>query len=149
MSVPPARTASGSVSPRDLDTVVTAQLIVAWAGEQGEEPRLAWWRSDLVGEYGGKDLFRRLLPATWMWAVVQAAREAARRADARLRRRADDHDRVWSLFSLGFDMDEQIEERLQELKRSEPSPAVALPALKPFLEQAWSRDRFLEWVRSH
>jgi hypothetical protein len=62
--------------PTDLDTVLTAQLIVAWAGEEGEEPRLGWWRSDLVGDYGGKDLFRRLLPATWMWAVVQAVSHA-------------------------------------------------------------------------
>jgi hypothetical protein len=137
------------VSAADLATVLTAQLIVAWAGEGGDDPRLAWWRSDLVGEYGGKDLFKRLLPATWMWAVLQGAREVARRADAEARRRADDHDRVRSLFSLGFEVDEQIEERLQELKRSEASPVVALPALKPFLEQPWNRDRFLAWVGLH
>src|ERR1043165_1873766 len=107
-----------SVSTADLDTVLTAQLIVAWAGEGGEEPRLAWWRSDLVGEYGGKDLFKRLLPATWMWAGTQAAGEVARRTDAEARRKADDYDRVRSLFSLGFEVDEQIEERLQDLKRS-------------------------------
>ena len=31
-----------------LDQILTAQLIVAWAGESGEEPRLKWWRTDLV-----------------------------------------------------------------------------------------------------
>ena len=63
----------------DIDRALTSQLVVAWAGETGEEHRLGWWRSDLVSEYGGVDLFRRLLPSTWRWAVLQGAREAARR----------------------------------------------------------------------
>lgn len=62
---------------RDLDTLLIAQLAVAWAGEGGEEPRLGWWRSDLVSEFGGHDLFQRLLPHTWEWAALQGAREAA------------------------------------------------------------------------
>jgi hypothetical protein len=66
----------------EIDRALTAQFVVAWAGEGGEEKRLGWWRSDLVSEFGGKDLFRRLLPKTWAWAVLQAVREAARRKDA-------------------------------------------------------------------
>ena len=46
-----------SPSIQEIDLVLTAQLAVAWAGEGGEEPRLAWWRSDLASEYGGEDLF--------------------------------------------------------------------------------------------
>src|SRR5690606_27085265 len=78
----------------EIDFALTAQITVAWAGEGGEEPRLGWWRSDLVSEYGGKDLFRRLLPHTWQWAVLQAVREAARRKDAELRAKAHDSDHV-------------------------------------------------------
>ena len=60
-----------------LDQFLTRQVAVAWAGESGESgERLGWWRSDLVSEFGGEDLFRRLLPTTWLWAVLQAVREA-------------------------------------------------------------------------
>lgn len=60
----------------ELDHALTAQIIIAWAGEKGEDPRLGWWRCDLVSEFGGEDLFKRLLPNTWDWAVLQGAREA-------------------------------------------------------------------------
>ena len=52
----------------DLDHTLTIQLLVAWAGESGDPPRLGWWRTDMVSEYGGGDLFKRLLPNTWQWA---------------------------------------------------------------------------------
>ena len=69
----------------EVDALLSAQIIVAWAGEGhvGDERRLGWWRSDLVSEFGGLDLFQRLLPTTAPWAVLQAVREAARRVDAR------------------------------------------------------------------
>lgn len=102
----------------DLDRLLAAQLAVAWAGESGEERRLGWWRTDLVSEFGGHDLFKRLLPHTWAWAALQGAREAARRRDAELRAKANDPDQILSLFSLGFELDERVEERLNELKRS-------------------------------
>ena len=113
----------------DIDMALTSQLVVAWAGETGEERRLGWWRSDLASEYGGEDLFRRLLPSTWRWAALQGAREAARRVDAELRRRDHEPDRIVSLFSLGFELDERIEERLADLKRSGRTPDEALPGL--------------------
>jgi hypothetical protein len=58
----------------ELDLLLTAQIAVAWAGEGhvGEEPRLGWWRSDLTSEFGGRDLFERLLPRTHCWAVLLA-----------------------------------------------------------------------------
>lgn len=61
----------------DIDVALTSQLVVAWAGETGEVHRLGWWRCDLASEYGGEDLFRRLLPSTWRWAALQGAREGA------------------------------------------------------------------------
>jgi hypothetical protein len=144
----PARPKRVRIFVADLDAALTAQLVVAWAGEAGEEKRLGWWRSDLVSEFGGEDLFRRLLPATWRWAVLQGAREAARRVDAERRKLDNDPDRIVSLFSLGFELDERIEERLQDLKRGGDEPVEALEGLS-IIQQPWSRDRFFEWVAGH
>jgi hypothetical protein len=142
---------SGERSPiplSDLDFALTAQFVVAWAGETGEEKRLGWWRSDLVSEFGGEDLFRSLLPATWAWAALQAARETARRKDADMRRQQHDADQVLSLFSFGFEIDERIEERLQDLKRSGEAPESALPGLS-IIKKGWSRPDFEDWVEGH
>jgi hypothetical protein len=133
----------------DLDRLLTAQILLAWAGEGGEEKRLAWWRSDMTSEYGGEDLFQRLLPNTWRWAVLQAAREAARRVDADLRGKDHDPDRIVSLFRLGFDLDERVEERFHDLKRAGAEPRVALPGLGPLMDEPWSREGFLNWVQGH
>ena len=145
----PTRATRVPIPVSEIDHALTAQLLVAWAGETGEEKRLGWWRSDLVSEFGGRDLFRRLLPSTWEWAVLQGAREAARRKDAELRLQDHDPDRVLSLFSFGFDVDERIEERLLELKRSGRASQEALPGLVGNTELVWNRDRFLDWVHGH
>lgn len=132
-----------------IDALLTAQLVIAWAGEAGEERRLGWWRSDLVSEFGGEDLFQRLLPHTWRWAVLQGAREAARRRDAELRAQTHDPDRVVTLFHLGFVLDERVEERLQELKRAGREPKEALPGLAEVFGESWDRGRFTTWVQGH
>lgn len=133
----------------DLDRLLEAQIIVAWAGEGGEEPRLGWWKTDMMSEFGGEDLFQRLLPQTWEWAVIQAAREAARRHDAQLRAKVHDPDTLVSLYRLGFTLDERVDERVQELKRSGVSPKEAFPALRGLMSQDWDRGRFLDWVQDH
>jgi hypothetical protein len=74
----------------DLDATLTIQFPVAWAGEAGDPPRLGWWRTDMVSEYGGEDLFPRLLPNTWQWVTLRAVCEAARRADVASCREARD-----------------------------------------------------------
>lgn len=132
-----------------LDYILTAQLAVAWAGEAGEEPRLGWWRTDLVSEFGGEDLFQRLLPATWRWAVLQGAREAARRHDATRRAQEHDADRLRSLFHLGPELDEQLDERLQDLKRSGRAPSDALPGLREVVTTEWDAAAFSDWVSAH
>jgi hypothetical protein len=144
---PPARSHREPIPMSDIDMALTSQLVVAWAGETGEERRLGWWRSDLASEYGGEDLFRRLLPSTWRWAALQGAREAARRVDAELRRRDYEPDRIVSLFSLGFELDERIEERLADLKRSGRTPDEALPGL--VTDDGWHPENFWEWVADH
>lgn len=129
-----------------LDHVLTAQIAVAWAGEGGDEPRLGWWRTDLASEFGGEDLFRRLLPASWAWAVLQGAREAARRTDAAGRAAAHDPDRLVTLFRLGFELDERLDERLRDLKRAGRPPVEALPGLSVVLGRAWDASGFSQWV---
>lgn len=137
------------IPPSVLDCLLTAQFAVAWAGEGGEEPRLGWWRTDLQNEFGGEDLFRRLLPQSWEWSVFQGLREAARRKDAELRGEAHDADEILSLFYLGFDVDERIDDRLADLKRRREAPAIALPGLHELIAKDWSPDRFLEWLDGH
>lgn len=140
---------SGVLLVSEIDLILTAQLTVAWAGEKGEEKRLGWWQTDLVSEFGGQDLFKQMMPHTWEWAVLQAAREAARRCDAELRHRDHDPDRILSLFNLGFTVDERTDERLLDLKRSGVSPMVALPGLKDVLTETWQSERFGEWVQAN
>jgi hypothetical protein len=132
----------------DIDMALTSQLVVAWAGETGEEHRLGWWRCDLASEYGGEDLFHRLLPSTWHWAALQGAREAARRIDAELRRSDHEPDRIISLFSLGFELDERIEQRLADLKLSGRTPHEALPGLE-VTNDGWHLGSFWDWVSGH
>ncbi len=142
-----------AVSQSDLDCALTAQIVVAWAGEGGEESRLGWWQTDLVSEYGGEDLLKRLLPRTWPWAMLQAVRQAARRKDQELRAKASDPDQLVTLYRFGFELDEQIEERLQVHKHGALPPAEALPGLGKVLgtrlHQPWVRAHFLEWVEAH
>ena len=144
---------SAPFATSDLDLALTAQIVVAWAGEGGEEPRLGWWQTDLVSEYGGEDLLKRLLPRTWPWAVLQAVREAARRKDEELRSKASDPDQLVTLYRFGFELDEQIEERLQFHKRSGLPPVEALPGLAEVLgstlHQSWDQAQFQGWVESH
>jgi hypothetical protein len=140
---------SDSISPSAVDVALTAQLIVAWAGETGEAGRLRWWNCDLISEFGGEDLFKRLLPNTWDWAVLQGAREAAVREDAARRARDHEPDRIVSLFALGFENDERVEERLQALKRSGQTPPDALPGLVEIVGEDWDPTRLSEWAERH
>lgn len=140
---------SSPIPPSTLDRVLVAQLAVAWAGEGGDEPRLAWWDTELMNEFGGEDLFRRLTPSTWRWAVLQGVRDTARRHDAASRAEAHDPDRLVSLFRLGFEVDERLDERLQDLKRSGRDPAHALPALHEVVRDIWDPEHFAAWVRGH
>ena len=132
-----------------LDRVLTAQLAVAWAGEGGEEPRLAWWKTFMVHEDGGLALFADLTPSTHRWVVFQGAREAARRADAAMRARDHDPDRLYTLFRFGFEIDERLDERLLDHKRAGRDPLVALPGLKELCTPRWQAAHFADWVAGH
>ncbi len=81
--------------------------------------------------------------------MLQGAREAARRHDASVRKRDHHPDRLVSLFSLGFEIDERIDERLQELKRAGRVVSEALPGLVDVVGENWQRDSFAQWVGAH
>jgi len=135
------------IAPAVLDEILTLQLLVAWAGEGATDPpRLRWWRTSLCDELGGEDLFARLMPRTWKWAVLEAARIAARTTDAEMRSHAADHDRLVSLFHFGFAIDEQLDDRLAELKRHVPEPVEALPDLAA-ITKAWAPEAFRAKLR--
>jgi hypothetical protein len=129
-----------------LDILLTLQLATAWAGERGgDEPRLCWWSTDMVSEYGGLDFFTRVTPRTAPWAALEIAREAARRIDETTRGHDANPDRLHSLFHFGFATDEQLGDRLAHHKRSGLSPQDALPDL-PDLTR-WDADAFAAWAK--
>lgn len=130
----------------DLDLVLALQLAIAWAGEAGETERLGWWQSELISEWGGEDLFQRLMPETWRWATFQAARASAIRVDRALRMKAHNPDAVLSLFSLGVEVDERLNERLSQLKAAAAGPLESLPLLKDCVHDSWDRRRFETWL---
>jgi hypothetical protein len=132
---------------QQLDTILTLQLAVAHAGETDTAPpRLGWWRSSMCDEFGGEDLLRRLTPRTWRWGVLETARAAAIATDERLRRRAEDPENLVTLYRLGFEVDEQVGERLRDLKQREATVEEALPSLAG-VTAAWSRDAFESFLR--
>ena len=115
-----------------LDAILAMQLTIAWAGERPRPPgvpRLGWWDTDLIDDGAGGNFFSRLLPQTHAWASLEAVREAARRTDEKARKKMADPDKMRTLFFLGFELDEQLGDRLGALKRGgrAPSDALALP----------------------
>lgn len=136
----------------EIDALLTAQLIVAWAGESGasDDPatrRLGWWRTDLVGD-GAEYELQELLPNTWRWVKFQSVREAARVHDAAVRSKDHDPDRLLTLFSLGFAIDEKVEDRIRQLKLAGTDPEEALPQLGEAITDGWNRDAFTKWPSS-
>lgn len=110
-----------------LDTILAIQFAVAWAGEGRCSPRrLGFWDTDLVDEAGGGDFFARLLPQTHAWASLEAVREAGRRVDARARAKMADPDKLRTIFFLGFELDEQLADRITQLKQGRKAPMDCL-----------------------
>lgn len=129
-----------------LDNLLKLQLAVAWAGEgKTDRPRLGWWRTAMVDEFGGEDLLKRLTPRTWQWAVLEAAREAARRVDDTARAASEDADHLLSLFRLGFELDEKLDDRLRELKHVGKPPAEVFPELAELIA-SWDQAAFDAWL---
>lgn len=131
------------ITDEALDAVLALQLTVAWAGEgRCTPPRLGWWETDLIDEAGGGDFLKRLLPQTHAWASLEAVREAGRRIDAKARSKMADPDKMRTLFFLGFELDEQLGDRLSALKRAGRPPSEALHLPLP-LKADFSKDNLI------
>jgi len=121
------------LSRKELDHILCLQFTLAWAGEtpaeEDDDERLRWWNTDLLHPDAGMELFNQLFPKTAPWAALCSAREAARRTDHKAREGAADAGDFLSLFSLGFAVDEQLDERIAELRRTGRPPNEALPGL--------------------
>ncbi len=101
-----------------LDDVLALQLMVSWAGEEGDDnPRLGWWRCKLTDAMCGADFFNRTTPETAGWSALDAARRAAIIVDRECRKRHGNPDRLRTLFFMGHAIDEQLTFRLAHLKR--------------------------------
>ena len=129
-------------TPEELDEILAIQFSVAWAGETGGEPRrLAWWHCDLIDPEGGGDLLARLLPRTHQWAALSLARRAAGRVDALGRQQLATPDRVRTLFHLGFEVDEQLCDRVARYRRQGADVREVLRAHLA-VGYPWSLDAF-------
>jgi len=101
-----------------LDIILNWQMAIAWAGEANCQPtRLGWWRTDLIDNEGGGDLFARLFPRTKAYAGWESVRDAAIAVDRRARQRMATPDEIRTLFFWGFDIDEQLNDRLAQRKQ--------------------------------
>jgi hypothetical protein len=131
-----------------LDAILATQLTVAWAGEGRCSPkRLGWWDTDLIDLEGGGEFLRRLLPKTHAWAALEAARESARRTDAKARGKMADPDKLRTLFFLGFELDERLNDRLRFMKGSGREPSDGLPLRVP-LVAAFDRNQVSTLLRT-
>lgn len=103
------------------------QLFVSWSGEGlSDPPRLNWWNTQLLDEWGGEDLFKRLLPRTFEWALLEATRKASIKVDSKKRANLAKPDEVRTLFFWGFGIDEKLEERLSFHKQNGSKPQEVL-----------------------
>lgn len=133
----------------DLDLALTARIAVAYAAESSpDDPRLQWWDSDLASEFGGIDLFQRLYPTSWRWAVLRALLAAAHGIDGAIRKPLMDRDRLLTLFYFGPALDERLDERLDELQALHPDPRDALPLLRTLapLDRSWDPPAFEAFI---
>lgn len=133
---------SDRLTSEELDHILAVQLSVAWAGEAAGRPqRLGWWQTDLIDKEGGGDLFSRLLPRTGAWSGYELARQAARHVEAAALARMARRDTCWTLFHLGFAIDEELSDRLAYHRRHRHVP-VEVFGDRLFAERAWDASAF-------
>jgi hypothetical protein len=112
-----------AIASKELDVVLMLQLFISWAGEGlTEPPRLGWWSTQLLDEWGGENLFRRLFPRTFEWALLEAVRKVAIQADRQKRTNLAQPDEVRTIFFWGFGIDEKLEERLSFHRQNGSKP---------------------------
>lgn len=116
------------ISLNDLDKILAFQFVIAWAGEGLAEPhRLNWWKTDLIDNEGGGDLFSRLFPLTHEWASLEAIRTAAIQADKEKRLTMVNSSMIRTMFFWGYKIDDKLNDRISEHKQDMKSPFQVLP----------------------
>ena len=90
---------------------------------------------------------KELLPNTWQWAMLQSVRYAAKLHDAAVREKDHNPDRLLTLYSMGFEIDEKVDERLIQLKQRSSELSDVLPEVAALLEGGWSADEFHLWIK--
>lgn len=131
-----------------LDQIIALQIMVAWAGEGACEPkRLDWWRTDLIDEDGGGDLFVRLLPKTHKWASLEAVRQAAIQVDRCKREEMAQPDGIRTLFFWGYDIDEQLSDRAAFHKSSGEEPLAVLSDICLDIYKSFSSEEFQQAIQ--
>lgn len=137
-----------AIATEELDTVLMLQFFIAWAGEElTDPPRLSWWSTQLLDEWGGEDLFKRLFPRTFEWALLEAVRKVAIQADRQKRKNLAQPDNVHTLFFWGFGIDEKLEERLSFYKQSNSQPYDVLN-FPLDLKEEFEKTAFEEAIKS-
>ena len=134
-----------------LDQILAIQILIAWAGEGGDEPRLDWWKSEVLSEFGGFSTLQELMPNTALWLACKAAREIAKREDEKRRKTSSDSDQIYTIYRLGFEIDEQLEHQLSDLIHAKSSLSILfkdIPWVEDLTEQEWEQDGFDKWLRS-
>lgn len=137
-----------SLNNDSVDEILGLQLVVAWAGESGGEPRrLGWWQTDLVDDAAGGDFFKRLTPKTREWTALEAVRDAATKVDRQLRASAAEPESVLSLYHPGPEVDRALADRWSELKRGSEDPVEVLNHVS-LTREAFDPEQFESWCQS-
>jgi hypothetical protein len=134
-------------STNSLDQILAIQIAIAWAGEKD---RLSWWNSEVTNEFGGFTQLLDLTPSSASWLSLKTVREIAKRMDKKARRTANDADNIYTIFRLGFEIDEQLDQRLTDLIHSDSSQKTLLKHvgwLSEPNEQDWDAEDFTNWLR--
>lgn len=113
-----------------FNAILGLQCLVAWAGEAQAQPaRMPWWRSSVMDDLGARYSLDLLLPRTAAWAELEVVRRCASAAERRRRATSQHPDAIRSLFSLGFELDQALEQHLKKMKaeRRTPHDTLAWP----------------------
>jgi len=130
-----------------LDKILAVQIGVAWAGE---DERMGWWGSAVADEFGGFTQLQDLAPSSAHWLALKCVREVAKRVDEHARGSASDADNIYTIYRLGFEIDEQLDQRLTDLiHRKAPLSTLLnhIDWLPNPIEQDWDKEAFNQWLR--
>ena len=132
----------------DLDKVLAMQIALAWAGEKY---RLGWWPSDVTERNGGYTQLQDLAPSSATWLALKTVREIAKRVDKETRSRSKHPDDIYTIFRLGFDVDDLLNKRLTHHIHAQAPIHILLKHIKWLhdpIHQPWHQDELQVWIKT-